>query len=96
MADICDAINNLNIVSFHYGGYSRTVEPHTYGVDKGSHLALSAYQVRGSSRSGKPLDWRFFHASDMRFVTVTRETFEGPRNGYIKGDKRFSTIHCEL
>ena len=96
MNNICDAINNLTLISFSYHGHNRVVEPHTYGVDKGGHLALSAYQVRGSSRKGRLPDWRIFHDNDMQFVSVLQETFEGPRDGYKKGDKRFSTIHCEL
>ena len=96
MSDICIAIGNLQLISFSYLGHDRVVEPHTYGVDKNGHRALCAYQVRGSSRSDRVPVWRFFHESDMQFVSVLQETFEGPRNGYIKGDRRFSTIHCEL
>ena len=76
MYDICDAIRHHRLISLSYHGHHRVVEPHTYGVGTGGHSALSAYQVRGSSESGEPLDWRFFHESDMRIVTVTQKTFE--------------------
>ena len=96
MSDICIAIGNLQLINFSYLGHDRVVEPHTYGVDIKGHLTLRAYQVRGSSRSGRVPDWRIFHESDMQFVSVLQETFEEPRDGYRKGDRRFSTIHCEL
>jgi hypothetical protein len=96
MSDICIAIGNLQLIGFSYLGHERVVEPHTYGVDKKGHRTLRAYQVRGSSRSGRVPDWRIFHERDMQFVSVLQETFEGPRREYKRGDKFFSTIHCEL
>ncbi len=96
MSDICQAINNLQLISFSYDGRSRTVEPHTYGVDTKGHETLRAFQVRGWSKSGQLPDWRVFHRDEMYGVTILQETFAGPRGGYRKGDPFFSTIHCEI
>ncbi len=96
MTDICPAINNLQLISFSYHGYSRVVEPHTYGVNTKGHRALRAYQVRGESRTGRVPDWRYFRRDEMYDETVLQETFEGPRPGYKRGDKAFETIFCQL
>ena len=96
MSDICSAIEDLKLISFSYHGYSRVVEPHTYGEDKKGHRALRAFQVQGGSKSGRVPDWKPFHRDKMHGVTVLQETFAGQRDGYRKGDPFFSTILCEL
>ncbi len=96
MTDICQAINDLHLISFTYDGYTRIVEPHTYGEDTKGHRALRAFQVRGQSKSTPLADWRVFHADKMIGVSILQGTFAGPRKGYRKGDPFFATIHCEL
>jgi len=96
MNEICSAIEDLKLISFSYRGYSRVVEPHTYGEDKKGHSALRAFQVQGGSKSARVPDWKIFRGDDMNGVTVLQETFAGPRDGYRKGDPLFSTIYCEL
>ena len=94
--DICQAINDLRLISFRYDDHARTVEPHTYGMDSKGHYALRAYQISGGSQSGVGLGWRLFHRDEMLGVTVLQETFEGPRRGYKRNDKAFDTILCQL
>ena len=96
MPDICQAINDLQLISFRYGGSDRVVEPHTYGIDSKRHYALRAYQVRGGSQSGEHKGWKLFHREEMHGVTVLLETFSGARRGYKRGDKAFDTIRCQL
>lgn len=90
------AIQNRNLISFVYDGYSRIVEPHTLGVDGKGHGALRAYQVAGGSGSGEFVGWKIFHVSEMRSLTVLPQHFAGARQGYKRGDKAFSVIHAEL
>jgi hypothetical protein len=90
------AIQNKQLLSFSYDGYSRTVEPHTYGVDTKGHRALRAYQVAGGSDSGQFTGWKIFHANEMRNLTVLPAQFSGPRQGYKRGDKAFAAIHAQL
>ena len=96
MNDICDAIDNLNLVSFHYDGYSRVVEPHTYGIKSDGRRALRAYQVRGGSESGEYVGWKIFHQDEMTAVAVLSESFSSARPKYKQRDSFFSTILCEL
>ncbi|MCZ7556093.1 MAG: hypothetical protein M5R41_06805 [Bacteroidia bacterium] len=92
---ICDAIKNMQTLSFTYNGYRRVVEPHTYGTDTKGHEALRAYQTSGSSESGE-LGWKLFHVGDIRGLSVLEATFPKPRPGYKRGDKGFSSIRCQL
>ena len=94
--DISQAIANKHLITFNYDGYSRTVEPHTYGIDGKGHKALRAYQVGGGSSSGEYRGWKLFHVSEMRGVTVMQDTFASARSGYKRGDTAFSAIHAQL
>ena len=96
MADICDAINGKNLISLQYDGYSRVVEPHTYGTKSDGRLALRAYQVRGGSESGEYVGWKIFFRDEMVGITVLSESFSGARPKYKRRDSFFSTIYCEL
>ncbi len=93
---ISSAIQNLQLLSFTYDGFSRVVEPHTYGIDTKGHPALRAYQVRGGSESGEHVGWKLFHVNEMRGLTVLSEHFAGARPKYKRGDSAFSTIHAQL
>ncbi|KQZ34219.1 hypothetical protein [Duganella sp. Root1480D1] len=93
---IPSAIKNKQLLSFIYDGYSRTVEPHTYGVDTKGHPALRAYQVGGGSDSGEFTGWKIFHVTEMRNLASTPTHFSGPRQGYKRGDKAFAVIHAQL
>ena len=93
---ICDAINNRRLITFFYDGYSRTVEPHTAGIDKKGHEALRAYQIRGGSESGEFSGWKMFHVSEMQNISVLQEQFEGPRPKYKRNDSGFRNIRCQL
>ena len=57
--NIPSAIQNRNLLSFNYDGYSRTVEPHTYGIDGKGHHAIRAYQVAGGVTLANTLDGRY-------------------------------------
>ncbi|UUX95560.1 hypothetical protein [Aquabacterium sp. J223] len=93
---IQSAIQNLNLLSFQYEGFSRTVEPHTYGIDGKGHYALRAYQVAGGSRSGEYVGWKIFHVGEMFGLSALPTKFSGPRQGYKRGDKAFQTILAQL
>lgn len=96
MTDICQAISDLQLISFIYDGQSRVVEPHTYGVDTKGHWALRAYQVWGYTKLGQLPAWRFFHVDRISGLTILQETFAGPRDGYKRLDAAFDTIQCQL
>ena len=93
---ITSAIQNMNLLSFVYDGFQRTVEPHTYGIDTKGHKAIRAYQVSGGSESGESVGWKIFHVSEMHGLSVLPQQFSAPRPKYKRGDTAFSTIYAQL
>ena len=93
---IKSAIQNKQLLGFVYDGYSRVVEPHTYGTDTKGHSAMRAFQVTSGSESGEYVGWKMFHTSQMRQVLVLSERFSGPRPKYVRGDSGFSVIQAQL
>lgn len=93
---ICDAIRRRHLISFGYEGHSRVVEPHTYGQNEAGHDMLSAWLVRGYTKSGTAGGWRNYLVADIQGVTVMEEEFAGPRPGYNPSDRRFGRFYCRL
>ena len=93
---IQSAIQNLNLITFTYEGFARTIEPHTYGLDGKGHYAVRGYQVAGGSQSGEYTGWKLFHANEMHGLSLLATKFAGPRQGYKRGDKAFRSIVAEL
>ncbi|TWB47693.1 WYL domain-containing protein [Nitrospirillum viridazoti] len=92
---ISDAIHKHRRLRFWYRGGVRTVEPYAFGVADGGHPVLRAYQVSGFSRSLEQ-GWKLFHLEEMRDTTVLEETFDHPRQGYMRNDPAMVKIYCEL
>ncbi len=93
---IAEAIRTQHLLTFSYDGYIRTVEPHTYGIDRKGHRALRAYQVTGGSESGERVGWKIFHERDMHGLAVLPQPFQGARPGYKRGDQLFARIEAQL
>lgn len=94
--DICDAIQNQNIIEFTYDGLHRVVEPHCHGLTQTGNSALRGYQIGGQSTNGNLPNWRMFKLTKASNIRVLTETFPGPRPGYKRGDKGMSYIYSEL
>lgn len=93
---IISAIENMNVIEFHYNGHWRVVEPHAYGVTPKGNEVLRAYQKDGTSDSGKVPDWRLFSVNKIEGLKIIDDTFSKPRLGYKVGDSAMSEIYCEL
>lgn len=93
--EIIQAIESLRIVELYYDGELRVVEPHCYGITTAGNEGLRAYQIDGYSSSGK-FGWKMYDLGKAEIITVTYRHFNGPRQGYKKGDKGMSQIYKEL
>lgn len=93
---IIDAITNKQLIDLHYSGYSRTVEPHAYGVDKNGVEKLRCYQVAGGSASHDPVNWKILTVDEMFSVHTTGRGFAGARLDYKRGDKAMQIIYAQL
>src|SRR5579871_123448 len=71
------AISQRRLIRLKYHGKERIVEPHDYGIHKGS-AKLLAYQVGGSS-SGPLPNWRWFEIALISDLSLLDQTFPGGR-----------------
>ena len=71
------AIEQRRLVGLVYNDKPRIVEPHDYGIHKGS-IKLLAYQVGGASRGQLP-NWRWMEVNLISDVHLLDRTFPGGR-----------------
>jgi predicted DNA-binding transcriptional regulator YafY len=70
----------------HYFPGERIIEPHAVGYGREGQLLLRAYQVEGASESGEPVHWKLFRLDRCEALEIEDATFDGPREGYRRGD----------
>jgi hypothetical protein len=73
------AIDQKLLIRLVYKDKARIVEPHDYGVHKGS-VKLLGYQVGGSSNGPLP-NWRWMEVNLISEVRLLDKTFPGGRPG---------------
>jgi hypothetical protein len=82
-------------LAFVYEGHPRVVDPHIYGVLTTGLLALSGYQVGGSSRAGKVPDWRTFHLESIEQLEILEESSR-IRGDYNPDDPQFAKVYSQV
>ena len=75
-AQIRFAIAHRRLIHLIYGGSPRVVEPHDYGVMKGT-AKLLVFQRRKASQRAE--GWRFLEVGNITELTVQEATFPGSR-----------------
>jgi predicted DNA-binding transcriptional regulator YafY len=76
---ILTAVHERRLLRFCYHDKDRIVEPHDYGMQKGT-ANLFTYQVAGDSGSSPLPDWRKFAVLSMLRVELLDEAFPGNRS----------------
>jgi hypothetical protein len=71
------AIEQKRLIRLRYKNKDRIVEPHDYGIHKGTSK-LFEYQVTGSS-SGRLPSWRWLETDSISDVQLLEQTFPGGR-----------------
>lgn len=93
---ICETIRRRAVVSFSYGGGSRTVEPHCHGVTTAGNEVLRGYQTGGYSESGNSIGWKLFEVSKIVALRQTGNTFLSNRPDYKPNDSAMTRVHCRV
>ena len=93
--EIENAVAKMKCLEFMYDCYPRIVEPHCYGISTNGNHVIRAFQIAGSSSSGK-LGWRLFDVDKIQDLIILDEYFKNPRPGYARGDKNMKRIIIEL
>lgn len=93
---IIQAIQNKQILEIRYHGFTRTVEPHAYGLSRKGREVLRCYQISGGSVSGLRVDWKLLALDEMRSIATTGHVFSTPRLGYKRNDIDMLRIYAQL
>jgi predicted DNA-binding transcriptional regulator YafY len=91
---VCQAIRERRVVSFHYDGGQRLVEPFCHGISTAGHEVLRGYQTGGYSSSGRLPAWRLFRLDEVSELTITSSIFDGTRPGYNSRDSAMTQVFC--
>ena|SRR5205807_2831849 len=75
---ILQAIAEIRLLRFVFGGKERIAEPHDYGLHKGL-VRLLCYQIGGKSTTGPLPAWRLMDVAKMSDVEILEQTFAGSR-----------------
>jgi hypothetical protein len=93
---IVSAIEKSQLLLLQYNGFSRTVEPHAYGIDKKGVEKLRCFQVAGGSVSHDPVAWKILTVAEIDAIILSEACFAGARPGYKRGDTAMQRIYAEL
>ncbi|WP_406626127.1 hypothetical protein [Acidovorax sp. SDU_ACID1] len=93
---LAEAINKRQLVELRYSGWSRSVEPHTYGVDSKGEEKLLCWQISGGSDSGERQGWKLLNISDIRATTMSEVSFPNSRPGYARDKPPMRRIYAQL
>jgi hypothetical protein len=78
-------------------GVSHAIEPHAYGITYEDDEVLIGW--RCEAKGNGPIaqgGWELVRLDEMRAVRALGPTFEAPRPGYRRGDKRLRVVHAQL
>lgn len=91
-----DAIRSRRVVTFHYDGPPRIVEPFLIGTTTAGRPALRGFQTGGGSQSGKVPEWRVFLLDKIVGLTTCQKQFSGERPLYNPADEGMQTIGVHI
>lgn len=91
-----EAIENKEVISFTYDGFSRVAEPFLLGDTRTMRCAIRAYQTSGGSKSGTVPGWHIFLLDKILWLTKTGEHFDGVRENYNPSDKGMLRIYARV
>jgi hypothetical protein len=92
---ICRAIREQRLLEVQYGGHTRMVAPHVYGIDTSGEEMLSCYQIWGGSEGGEAAGWKSFKVQAIDSLKPTTRRF-GARPEYRHGDPAMKEIFCQV
>lgn len=91
-----DAIRSRRVVTFHYDGLPRIVEPFLIGTTTAGRPALRGFQTGGGSQSGRVPGWHLFSLDKIVGLATCQKRFSGVRDGYNPSDKGMQTIGAHI
>ncbi len=93
---VCGAIRKRRLARFTYNDSSRIVEIYSHGFNGKRREVIRGYQVRGGSRSGESIGWKFFDVQLIDDFELLPTSFSGERSGNADADVELIVIHCSV
>jgi hypothetical protein len=89
---ICQAIREKRLLELDFGGQSRRVAPHIYGIDAAGEELLSCYQVWGD---GEDAGWLSLRLTDVSQLRLTTKRF-APRLEHQRSEGSIARVFCQV
>jgi hypothetical protein len=93
--EILLAIQYRRVLSFHYEGFHRLVEPYCYGLSPAGLPVLWCYQYGGGSAS-RVFDWLLVDLSHVRNISIVDKQFGRFRVGYDRLDNGVERVFSQI
>lgn len=92
---VIQAIQQRKQLELRYHGYSRIVEPHSYGRDKDGDEILRCYQISGGSESGERIGWKLLKIREVFSLHIMGNEFT-VQPKYKRNDKAMVYIFEQI
>ena len=89
------AVANKRLIQLRYNSALRVVEPHDYGVQKGT-VRLLAYQHQGSGPKKSAAGWRLFDVAKITECVVLETLFKGSRGASHQHHHAWDVLHARV
>ena len=89
------AIAERRLIAFSFDGHRRIGEPHDFGIID-TEKKLFFYQVGGTSRSGRPLGWRWAVVARISELRLLDDRFPGPRATPSGRHQRWDLLYASV
>ena len=93
---ICQAIQQLRKLVFHYNGLRRIVAPYCYGISTRDTEVLRAVQIGGASSSKGYGFGKLWTVSEMSRIEISEEHFEPSDPLYNPNDSAMKRVICRV
>lgn len=93
---IVRAVDGRRLLELGYGGFSRVVEPHAYGVDRKGDEVLLCWQVSGGSGSGERTGWKLLKLREAASVTALRTDFVVREGFAAEPPRAIATLYARV
>jgi len=93
---ICQAIQQLRKLIFHYNGLRRVVAPYCYGISTRDTEVLRGVQIGGASNSRGYGFGKLWSVSEMTELQLSTEHFEPNDPLYNPNDSAMKRVICRV
>ena len=95
-SELCNAVDNREILIFEYEGELRQVHPYKVGKSTAGNDILSGYLDSGVSKSEHDPYLRLYRLDKIQNLEKSGDSFNGVEREYKRTDDRMKEIYCSV